>query len=192
MLLLKYKKNLKLEIKLRSPRKLRGCIISCLQHPSLQVDSLALELHSSTPGLDRWCMSSGIKLKFLSHLNTPRTKLVAEAEGHSWGQGKFPCQQMLTKAPWGSKKEGYHTIKSLDMSSQASAVGSILAESYTCVLGRVLGLVRCEKETQHNWPKVNKDPEDLSYIRDLSHLFTVLLLIREDSHTLSLWVCISA
>ena len=99
---------------------------------------------------------------------------------------------MLTKAPWGSKKEGYHTIKSLDISSQASAVGSILAESYTCVLGRVLGLVRCEKETQHNWPKVNKDPEDLSYIRDLSHLFTVLLLIREDSHTLSLWVCISA
>ena len=80
MLLLKYKKNLKLEIKLLSPRKLRGCIISCRQHPSLQVDSLALELDSSTPGLDRWCMSSGIKFKFLSHLNTPRTKLVAETE----------------------------------------------------------------------------------------------------------------
>ena len=41
MLLLKYKKNLKLEIKLHSPRKLRGCIISRRHRPSLQVDSLA-------------------------------------------------------------------------------------------------------------------------------------------------------
>ena len=40
MLLLKYKKNLKLEIKLHSPRKLRGCIISRRHRPSLQVDSL--------------------------------------------------------------------------------------------------------------------------------------------------------
>ena len=41
MLLLKYKKNLKLEIKLCSPRKMRGCIMTRRHHPSLQVDSLA-------------------------------------------------------------------------------------------------------------------------------------------------------
>ena len=43
-----------------------------------------------------------------------------------------------------------------------------------------------------NWPKVNKDPEGLSYGSDSNHLVTELLLIREDAHTLSLWVCISA
>ena len=30
------------------------------------------------PGLDSWYSSSGIKLKLCSHLDTPRTKLVAE------------------------------------------------------------------------------------------------------------------
>ena len=34
---------------------------------------------------------------------------------------------------------------------------------------------------QNNWPKVNKDLKELSYIRDLNHLFTALLLIREDA-----------
>ena len=41
MLLLKYKKNLKLEIKLRSPRKLRGCVVTRWHCPSLQDESLA-------------------------------------------------------------------------------------------------------------------------------------------------------
>ena len=31
------------------------------------------------PGLDSWCLSSGVKLKLCSHPDTPRTKLVAEA-----------------------------------------------------------------------------------------------------------------
>lgn len=35
----------------------------------------------------------------------------------------------------------------------------------------------------------DKDPKELPYIK---HLFTMLLLIREDTHTLSLQVCISA
>ena len=29
-------------------------------------------------------------------------------------------------------------------------------------------------------------------MRGLNHLFTMLLLIRKDAHTLALWVCISA
>ena len=36
-----------------------------------------------------------------------------------------------------------------------------------------------------NWPNGNKDPEGLSHISDWSHLFTVLLFIRKDAHTLS-------
>ena len=35
----------------------------------------------------------------------------------------------------------------------------------------------------------DKDPKEMSYIK---HLFTMLLLIREDTHTLSPQVCISA
>ena len=34
--------------------------------------------------------------------------------------------------------------------------------------------------------------EELSYVRDLSHLFTTFLSIREDAHTVSHWVGISA
>ena len=32
------------------------------------------------PGLDNWCLSSGLKLKLCFHPDTPRTKLVAETE----------------------------------------------------------------------------------------------------------------
>ena len=35
---------------------------------------------------------------------------------------------------------------------------------------------------QDNWPKESKDPEELSFIRDLNHL-SVLLLIQEDAPT---------
>ena len=47
------------------------------------------------------------------------------------------------------------------------------------------------KKKRDSRPKVNKDTEGLSCISDLKHLFTVLLLIREDAHTLSLRVYIS-
>ena len=48
---------------------------------------------------------------------------------------------------------------------------------------------------QYNLPKVKKkkkDLKELSYVSDLNCLFTALLLVRRDTHTLSLWVCISA
>lgn len=41
-------------------------------------------------------------------------------------------------------------------------------------------------------PKVNKDPEEMSHVRDLNLLSDALLLIKEDTHTLSLGVYISA
>ena len=42
---------------------------------------------------------------------------------------------------------------------------------------------------EDNWPKANKDPEGLSYISDLNHVFTVLLI--QDVPT-PFRVCISA
>ena len=32
------------------------------------------------PGMDSWCLSNGLKLKLCSQPDTPKTKLVAEAE----------------------------------------------------------------------------------------------------------------
>ena len=48
------------------------------------------------------------------------------------------------------------------------------------------------KKKPDNWPKVDKDQEEVSYVSDLNHLFPALLLIRKDGYTLSPWVCISA
>ena len=66
-------------------------------------------------------------------------------------------------------------MTSEDMHPEASAVGSVLAKSYAHRLGKARGQVKCEKRND-NWPKVHKDPEGLSYIRDLNHLFTTLLI----------------
>ena len=41
-------------------------------------------------------------------------------------------------------------------------------------------------------PEVNKDLGELTYTRDLNHLFVALLLIWKDTRTLSLSVCISS
>ena len=69
------------------------------------------------------------------------------------------------------------------------AMESLLAKICTCMLGRVLGTVKCEKRKKKkkgNLPKVNKYLEGLSSIIDLNHLFTALL-----PHTLFFQVCIS-
>ena len=79
-------------------------------------------------------------------------------------------------------------MTSEDMHPEASAVGSILAKSYARMLGKAQGQVKCEKRND-NWPKVHKDPEGLSYIRDLNHLFTTFPI--QDT-CCPLQVCISA
>ena len=45
------------------------------------------------------------------------------------------------------------------------------------------------RKTWDNWPNVHKDPERLSYMSDLPHLFIILLI--QDAHV-PLWVCVSA
>ena len=48
----------------------------------------------------------------------------------------------------GGEGRGHHPIISVDIHPQASAVESILAKSCSGMLGRVLGLVRCEKRNK--------------------------------------------
>ena len=36
---------------------------------------------------------------------------------------------------------------------------------------------------EDNWPRLNKDPRGLSYIKDLNHLFTMLFLIEGEKPT---------
>ena len=43
-----------------------------------------------------------------------------------------------------------------------------------------------------NWSEENEDPEELPCVSDLNHLYGILLLIREDAHSLSLQVYTSA
>ena len=75
---------------------------------------------------------------------------------------------------------GPHPIISVGRCPQVSSVGSILTKNCAGILERVLGLVGVKKETRQRL-NVNKDLEGLSYISDLNHLFTALLI--QDTRT---------
>ena len=60
----------------------------------------------------------------------------------------FPVCICAGRLLGGPKERGHHPIISVDISPQASAVGSILAKSCARILGRVLGPVRCEKRNK--------------------------------------------
>ena len=79
----------------------------------------------------------------------------------------------------------------MDKHPQASAVEPILTKVVQASWGGSQDRSGVEKK-QDNWPKINKDLDKLSYISGLNHLFTVLLLTIEDTHTLYFWVCIYA
>ena len=65
-------------------------------------------------GLDRWYLSSGLKLKLCSHSHTPRTNLVAEAEvceskeirGPLLRSRKTSLYKGRKPHPWWPKREG--------------------------------------------------------------------------------------
>ena len=148
------------------------------------------------PGLHSWGLSSGVKFKLCSHPDTPRTKLPAEAE-LCWskeircplrGPGRLPCLHMRRKASWRSKRGGPYPTISVDMHPEAFSVGSVLAKCRARILGRDQGPSPVWKKKQHNWLSVNKDPESLSCISDLNHLFISLLV--QDAAT-PFRVCIS-
>ena len=105
---------------------------------------------------------------------------------HSCSQGNLPdytCSERLL----GDKKEGQTPAYVIP---KASGLKSIL-ESCTRMLGRVLGQVRCGKRNQIIGLKEDKDPEELTYMSDISGSL-LCSSSRGVSHTLSLWVCISA
>ena len=150
------------------------------------------------PGPYSWCLWSGVKRKLWSHAETPRTKLVAEAE-LCWSNEmrcpllrprKTSLSHRHRKAPWGSEiaplqnKCGRAPTDFYGGTHHSKKTHTRVGESTTTR--------QVWKKKQDNWPKVNEHLEGLSYMRDLNHLFTSFLLIREAAHTLSFWVCISA
>ena len=46
-----------------------------------------------------------------------------------------------------------------------------------------------KERKKENWPKEDKDPEELSHIRDLNHLSAALLLQGTPERSPLLWVC---
>lgn len=81
---------------------------------------------------------------------------MAEAE-RCWNKDKVPTPEVKEDFPvctgagrllGGQRGRGPHPIISVDVHPQASAVGSIVAESCAGILGRVLGLVRSEASSK--------------------------------------------
>ena len=60
----------------------------------------------------------------------------------------FPVYTCTRRLLGGKKGKGHHPIIFVDIPPQASAVGSILAKSCTCVLGSVLKQVGCRKRSE--------------------------------------------
>ena len=60
----------------------------------------------------------------------------------------FPVWTCAGRLLGGQKGRGHHPIISVDIYPQVSAVESILANSCTRSLGRVLGPVMCEKRNE--------------------------------------------
>ena len=110
MLLLKCKKNLKLEIKLPSPRKLRGCVLTRWHRPSLQVESLAAGaglLQVMYPLLFLFpCLFSSVQLlSHVWHIVIPWTAVVhylpefTQIHVHWVGDVIQPSRPLLSPSP---------------------------------------------------------------------------------------------
>ena len=138
------------------------------------------------PGLHRWCLSSGVKVKLCSPPDTPRTKLVAEAE-LCWSKEirwpllrsrKTSLSAHAQEGFLGSKREGRHPLIICGDSPTGLCGGIHLSKKLHVHVGEGPRAGQVWKKQQDDWPKVNKDPEEPSYISDLNHLFPVLLIIR--------------
>ena len=116
---------------------------------------------------------------------------------------------MSRKAPWGSKRRGYHPI-TCDVKGIPTGLWARIhpGKKFCTHVGEGPRAGQVWKKKPDNWLKVNKDLEELSCARfsntdttDIKIGRTVLLngnclcsvplLTRGDVHTLPLWVCIS-
>ena len=149
-------------------------------------------------GLDRWYLSSGLKLKLCSHSHTPRTNLVAEAEvceskeirGPLLRSKKTSLYKGRKPPPWWLKREGAPSHNKGGHGTIGLCSGVCLSKNLHTHLGEGLWISHMWRRKQDNWSNVNKDPEGLTYKTDVNHLVTVLLLT-QDVHTPSR-VCVSA
>ena len=108
--------------------------------------------------LDSWCLSSGVKLKFCSHPDTARTKLVTGAELCWRKEIRRPLLRSrktslctCTGKLLGGQKGRGSIHNNVDMYPQSSVVGSILAKTCAHICPRrVLGLVNYGKRNKIN------------------------------------------
>ena len=105
------------------------------------------------PGLDSWCLPSGVKLKLCSHLDTPRTKLVYSAgikreDNHPWGQEKLPSFHVCRKTPWESKREKMPLHNTCGHAPTGLCTRIYINNSSAGILGRITGQIRCEKRNR--------------------------------------------
>ena len=100
-------------------------------------------------GLDRWYLSSGLKLKLCSHSHTPRTNLVAEAEVCESKEIRGPLLRSKKtslykgrKPPWWLKREGAPSHNKCGHAPTGLCGGINLSKCHAHILGRVQGPVK--------------------------------------------------
>ena len=145
-----------------------------LKDSSLLTSCIHSNLHSFPPPWPFWgrrkmapwarwlVLSNGAELKLCPHPDTPRTKLVTEAE-FCWSKeirwpclrsGKLPCLHMHRKAPWGSKREEAPPHNKCGCTPTGLWSGIHLSKTLPTHLAKCPRTSLVWKKKQDNWPKV--------------------------------------
>ena len=101
-----------------------------------------------------------------------------------------PQLHMLRKASQRSKREAALFHNRYCQAPIGLCTGIHLGKKMCTDIGEGPGTEQMWEKKWDNWPDEDKDPEELSKYKWFNHLFTALLLIGEDVHTVSLQVCI--
>ena len=94
---------------------------------------------------------------------------------------------MYRKAPWGSKRRGHHPTV---CDAKGIWARNHLGKKLLMYIEEGPRVGQVWKKKPDNWLKVNKDPEELTYINDLTSSLLRSSSLGGHTHTLSLWVCI--
>ena len=103
---------------------------------------------------------------------------------------RLPCLRMCKKDSWGPKREEISPYNKGGHAPIGLYVGIHCSKKLHTYLREGPRTSEVWRKKQDNWPNINKDLERLSYISDLKHLSTALLLTQVTCTPL--WVCISA
>ena len=96
---------------------------------------------------------------------------------------------MYRKVPWGSKRRGHHPTV---CDAKGFWARNHLGKKLLIYVEEGHRVGQVWKKKPDNWLKVNKDPEELTYINDLTSSLLCSSSLGGHPHTLSLQVCISA